>query len=393
MQQQKLPPPIRTDGSNAFAFHTMSQRVPENFDAVVERNPDYPETIKTDVHALAEALRNDADIELFPPPAPDYESWLESSRGELPAAWHNTGWFFAETLAYRKLIAAVRFFETGRDPFAPVKDDELAGDSPWKTVEAAVSVEGTMEERIASAIRYSLWANRIDLSYGDSHRLGSDPGSDDTVIADESDRCAPSLAAPGGTVHIVTDNTGSELAADMVLARTLITVPDRTVVVHVKFHPTYVSDATAADVVELIRRMEPARTGDQGAPERRRCAQDLRTAFEQGRLRVAPHPYWNSSRFLRDLPAGLSETFSGSRMTILKGDMNYRRLSCDAQWPVGTGFDAIASCMPCPVLSVRTLKSDTLAGGEPDRIRELDRREPGWRSGGKYAAVQFWRPD
>lgn len=394
MQQHQLPPPIRTDGSNPFAFRTISQRVPENFDAVVDRNPDYPQSIKSDVRALAQELRTDAGIRMFPPPEPDYESWLDACRGELPASWHDTSWFFAETLAYRKLITAVRYFETARDPFAPMKEDELAGDGPWRILEAALGVDGSLEEKIAAAVRYSLWANRIDLSYGDSHRLGSDPGSDEMVIVDNSDRCAPSLAAPGGTVHIVTDNTGSELAADMALARILLTVAERTVVMHVKFHPTYVSDATAADLFALLRRMGRSRTGDPAAGERRRSAHELHAAFERGRLRVVPHPYWNSSRYLRELPRGLSAAFSASRMVILKGDMNYRRLSCDALWPVGTDFAAIASSLPvsspAPVLAVRTLKSDTLAGGSPRRIGELDSQEPGWRSSGKYAAVQFW---
>ncbi len=132
------PPPIRTDGSNEFAFRTMSQRVPENFDAVIVRNPDYSTGIKTAIRELSESIRENAGVTVFPPPAPDYELWLESCKRELPATWHQASWLFAETLAYRKLIAAVRYWENGRDPFLPVKEEEFTGPGPGKVFEASL---------------------------------------------------------------------------------------------------------------------------------------------------------------------------------------------------------------------------------------------------------------
>ncbi|HUX13212.1 MAG TPA: ARMT1-like domain-containing protein [Spirochaetia bacterium] len=384
------PPPIRTDRGNEFAFRTMSQRVPENFEAVIERNPDYSTGIKTAIRELSASIRGNAPIALFAPPAPDYETWLESCEKELPATWLQAPWLFAETLAYRKLIDAVRYWESGRDPFLPVKEEELAGPGLRNVFEASLHVTGSPEERIAQAIRLSLWANRIDLSYRESRALGSDPGAQETLVTDDTIHCVPLLAEPGGTVHVVVDNTGSELAADLALTDHLLRIRNRVIILHVKNHPTYVSDATVADVRTLIRRMADSADRGSAARSTQSCANRLLAAFHEGRLRILPHPYWNSDRFLSDMPRGLQSSFAQARMIILKGDMNYRRLAADAIWPVGASFADAVCFMPCPVLAIRTLKGDTLAGGPPDRIAELDSRKPAWKSSGKYAVVQFW---
>ena len=55
-----------------------------------------------------------------------------------------------------------------------------------------------------------------------------------------------------GDVHIVLDNTGSELALDLLLVDALLSFGFARVTLHVKMHPTFVSDATAADVHTLF---------------------------------------------------------------------------------------------------------------------------------------------
>jgi len=380
------PLPLRTDGGNWFAHRTMAERIPENIELVASRN-DFPQRITSDLQSLARAIREDDEATMFAPPAPDYESWLDSCASVLPATWLHAPWMFAETFAYRKLIEAVRFWETGIDPFAPMKDDELSGAGPWELQSEALSSAGSAERRIAATLKYSLWGNRIDLSYRDSMHLGS-RGQDSELIVDDSAVAAELLARPGGTVHLATDNTGSELAADLILADRLLSIDGRIVVFDVKMHPTYVSDATAQDVLTLISRMSDHTEGGNGLSPAD-AAGRLRKAFEAGRFRIIPHLYWNSSRFLWELPEGVLAALASARLLILKGDMNYRRLSGDGLWTPDVPFSTAAGYLPCPVLAVRTLKSDTLMGGPVDRITLLDREEPTWRSGGKYGAIQL----
>jgi len=383
------PSPLRTDSDNWFAHRTMAERIPENIELVASRN-DYPQSMASDLRSLARAIREDDEATMFAPPAPDFESWFESCASVLPATWLHAPWMFAETFAYRKLIEAVRFWETAIDPFAPMKEDELSGAGPWELQAEALASDGSTEQQIASTLKYSLWGNRIDLSYRDSMHLGS-RGHDSELIVDDSAAAAALLARPGGTVHLATDNTGSELAADLILADRLLSVEACTVVFEVKMHPTYVSDATAQDVLALVSRMSAHGEGLSGRTPAD-AAVRLRKAFEAGRFRIIPHLYWNSSRFLWELPDGILSALTSARILILKGDMNYRRLSGDGLWNSEVPFSTAAGYLPCPVLAVRTLKSDTLMGGPVDRIARLDREEPTWRSGGKYGAIQLCMP-
>lgn len=54
-----------------------------------------------------------------------------------------------------------------------------------------------------------------------------------------------------------------------------------------------------------------------------------------------------------DLAADLNE----SSLVILKGDLNYRKLLADRQWPYSTGVhEACGNFLGVPYLSLRTLK-------------------------------------
>lgn len=393
------PEPLRTGPENHFAHRTMAERIPQNIEQVVEQNPEYPSKVRASLGELARSIRNNGSIHLFEPPAPDFEEWENAFHSAVrdhatrtgvalqAPSWLDAPWFFAETLAYRTLVSYVRWWETGLDPFLAVKEEELAGNGLWQMQQAALEVDGSVEERIGALIRFTLWGNRIDLSYTDSRDLGME-GSDGDFLQDDTAKALPLLLRRGGSVHIVTDNTGSELAADLAFADRLLTVEGRTVVFHVKLHPTYVSDATAGDLFSLIDRMKSRRDGSPGSRPSD-AADRLLQAFEDGRLRVIPHQFWNSSRFLWDMPSGLTQSFRQARILILKGDMNYRRLSGDAIWPPGTRFEDAAGYLPCPLLAVRTLKSDTLIGGPAETVAKKDESEPGWRSGGRYGVIQF----
>ena len=56
-----------------------------------------------------------------------------------PLTWHNVEWFFAETYFYCQLMQAIDYYETGRDPFLPKKQAELASDSLWALVREATN--------------------------------------------------------------------------------------------------------------------------------------------------------------------------------------------------------------------------------------------------------------
>lgn len=392
------PAPIRTDQSNAFANNTMRVRLPAIIDETIALNSDYPPGIKERLCRL----RNDIatgeridDMELAP--TGDEGSWASALLRQRhivggEPTWHNAEWFFAETFAYRCLIEAARWHESGRDPFLPKKLEELHSDALWRLVERAYQPLDSPVSEVRRAVEFALWGNRIDLSYAASMERGAEASADDLLV-DDRDALMADLSALRTSregfrsrepVHIVADNAGSELAMDLALSETLLRQETPAVVIWLKAHPTFVSDATPADVWMMLAEMD-RRSGRAGA-----LAGRLRAAWAQGQLRFLPHAYWNSSRFLWDLPADLASQLNRARLVIIKGDANYRRAVGDCIWAAHTPFSDVVNYLDAPVLCLRTLKSDPVVGLQSaETARQLDCCDPDWRVNGQRGLIQF----
>ena len=392
------PPPIRTDHSNAFANNTMAVRIPDIISETIALNPDYPASIKSRLRALRDEIAGGGPIRRLPvESADDYEAWLDAIErqrhivdGEL--TWQNAEWFFAETYAYRCLVEAVRWAEDGRDPFAPKKQAELRGDALWQLLERALQPIPDARGEIGRAVEFALWGNRIDLSYAAALERGTNISPEDLLVDDRPqlleyvDQLI--LGRPrsddGDSIYIVADNAGSELAMDMVLSDCLLRHSNCQVVLYLKAHPTFVSDATVEDVWILLSEMSK-----RGGPSAELSTR-LSDAWRSERLRFLPHRYWNSSILLRDLPAPLRDSINSGQLLIIKGDANYRRAVGDALWPVDTPFHKVMSYLDVPVLCLRTLKSDPIVGlPDSETASKLDSADLQWRVNGRRGLIQF----
>ncbi len=383
------PAPIRTDSSNTFAHYSMHTRVPRILREVQELNPDYDPLILSALDALHDAIQGDAPIPMLDLPAPDYDDWAAEYQAVPSATWLNAPWFFAEVYFYRQMMQAVRWWETNRDPFTPKKDEELLSATLWERLDLALESHAVpLEERLASAFKHALWGNRVDLSYAVAAAHGNTWTLDDLLV-DDSLRVSQVLMQSGGMlpggVHLVTDNAGTELAADLALVDTLLDGVTERVTLHLKLHPTFVSDATLPDVLGFLKLIGD---GEHGKPARL-LASRLRKALRLGRLRLAPDGYWNSSRFAWDMPPRLVKLFGSAALVIFKGDANYRRLVGDAIWPTDTPFDQVMAYFPAPVMALRTLKSDPVVGLPSGMAARLDPLDTDWRINGKRGVIQF----
>ena len=384
------PDPIRTDSSNPFAQRTIRERLPAILRETRALNPDYAPRIHDNIQRLHDELTGDAAIRLIETPAPDYDDWHNAWSPFRHSSWQHCQWFFAEVYHYRLLMEAVRWWETGRDPFAPKKAEEYASDAHWQLLARALSVAGPLEERLATMLELALWGNRIDLSYAVASAHGSEIASED-LLTDERAAYVERLlrvdhpARAPGEVHIIADNAGSELTMDLALAALLLgeNIASR-VVLHLKLHPTFVSDATVSDVLDFLKLLL-ARSGDRDAQG---LGTRLAALLEEGRLRLAPDAWWNSSNFLYALPPRLQTSFAKARLAILKGDANYRRMVFDTVWPADMPLRAIAGHFPCPLLALRTMKSDPVVGLAPGQAQRLDDVDADWRVNGKRAVLQ-----
>ncbi|MDT0611568.1 ARMT1-like domain-containing protein [Streptomyces lancefieldiae] len=198
---------------------------------------------------------------------------------------------------------------------------------------------------------------------------------------------------PGGTATgprtlcLVADNAGRELVPDLLLVSHLLAQGrvDRAVL-HVKPYPYYVSDATTADVLDALRRLVAA--GGAAAAYGRR----LWAALTDGRVTVRAHPFSCAPLPYADMPADLREEFAAATVTVLKGDLNYRRLVGDRWWPPTTSFADVTAYFPGPVAALRTLKSDVITGLSPDTEAALEASgEQRWRTSGTHALIQVRR--
>jgi hypothetical protein len=89
------------------------------------------------------------------------------------------------------------------------------------------------------------------------------------------------------------------------------------------------------------------------------------------------------------MPAGLRAEFAAATVTVLKGDLNYRRLVGDRRWPPTTPFADVTAYFPGPVAALRTLKSDVITGLTADTERALEGSgERRWRTSGTHALIQ-----
>ncbi len=377
------PPRIRTD-DNEFARHTMAVRVPAILETVLAQNPDYSASIATSVRELADDLRAGAPFPSLVRSQPDsgFSRALEARQGE---GWLSSDWFFAETYAYRQLAERVGYFETGRDPFLSTKEEEYASPAHARAFESGLALAEARGADLGALFFAALFGNRMDLSFAASREHGLEASSDDLLL-DDRERAAELARARPGPVHVVVDNAGTELTLDLVLVDFVLRHLAANVVLHLKIHPTFVSDATKADVLGFLR---PPAEREPRFVAGRTFLERLRAALADGRIELRSHPFWNGPDSLWQAPAELVAELAGARLVILKGDANYRRALGDASYPPGVSFAEATDYFPAPLLALRTNKSDPLVGLDAERQRELEARDPSFRVNGRRGVASL----
>jgi hypothetical protein len=360
----------------------MATRVPAILDRVLETNPELDPRRAEGVRELARGLREGRSLPPLASNAPDggFGAALSARRGE---SWLATDWFFAETFAYRQLVERSGFFLDARDPFLPTKCEEYASPAHAAALERALEVSGQGGD-LAELLHLALFGNRIDLSFAASRAHGLEIDAADLLV-DDREAAVRLLRDGSGPVHVVLDNAGTELTLDLVLVDALVTTAGVPVILHAKVHPTFVSDATEADLRAFLdgSRFVPRTAAARALVER------LRAAMASGRLAVTTHWFWNGPESLWDLPPELERELATARLVISKGDANYRRAVGDAVWTATTPFSDVTASFPAPLLALRTLKSDPIVGLAFGATEALDRADPEWRVNGRRGVASL----
>jgi len=363
------PPAILSNVPGSFPQSVLRDRHPAIVRRVLQDFP-YPPAARRRLEALVQ----EPTVEPLPASAHDAGDWARWGTGMYGRSWYDVPFLWAENYFYRRLLDAAGYYEPGPwhglDPFGPQKAADLPGSAELAELDALGDLPH--DEQAAALTAAALWGNRADLGF----RLGQPTvTSVDELIVDDSKRLWSALRG-GGTVCVVADNAGRELLPDLVLIDFLLrTGRAGRVELHIKPAPYFVSDALTADVLAELRRF-PAGSAIGGR---------LWAALRDGSLELFADRFYCAPLTFHDVPDGLAGRFAAAELTILKGDLNYRRLVGDRHWPASASFEQLTSYFPGAVAALRTVKSDVVVGLAEGAEQTLP---ASWRTSGSFAMIQ-----
>lgn len=392
--------PLRADEDHtSFAFITLRDRLPaiitKLIDALHRRRGQGANDHATLIAALAQLRHQLQTNKPLLSSTDDDDNFLAPWQRQISAfpakwqTWFGAPWLFSECFLYARVYAICRQHHVNFDYFSSHKQAESIH---FRAHHAFT------EDDFRSVVLGSLWGNQADLSMS----AGQTPVArhSDIHAAAEShlldDYCAQVLAylerqhPSEHPIIFVLDNAGTELYHDMCLADWLLTHHHTTrIIFHAKQIPWFVSDVLKHDVDWLLER----------APQELR--QRWREYLETGRFMVRDHPFWTTHHpyaHLQHVAPDLHAELTSALLVIFKGDLNYRKIMYDCQWPHSTPFsEVVRPWCHFPILALRTCKANVVVGIPESRVRQLDSEQPnvmskGWLVNGQFGVLQFFNP-
>ncbi len=380
-----LPDHLRGNESGTFTEDSVVRRLPEIAHKTITDNG-LEGHHRERVEQLAADVNNGVILRVDEPEAGDFADWQGYVDEYEGLSWIDAPWFFAETYFYRRLLSATGYSlpasRSRVDPFELQKKTALDG---------ALSLAGELgnsRNDIRALIAASLWANRVDLSLwrageGDIEArtaavLG---GSTERLLVDDTDRALGILESEGADIHIVLDNSGAELVADLAVTASVLDRGGK-VTLHAKPHPTFVSDVTLPDLDATILRLAAEPTAAAA------IAHTVARARANGALQEKAHPFWVSPLPFWECPDDLVAEMASADLVVVKGDANYRRLLGDLHWKPTTPFPEIVRPLQ-PLLALRTPKSPVAAGIAAHVVERTTVTDPEWLTDGEWGMIQF----
>ncbi len=403
-QIPKLPLPNPLVGSEVGTFteFTVTQRMPGIARRVIIEN-NFPSQINESLENLASELPSGYLLPFVNDSGTDVAAWEKYLEPYQEQRWIDVPWFFAETYFYRLILNLTNYFRSGEwqgvDPFQLQKSQglETSLDSiitlctqVTKWLDDSQQQGETSQIGLISLLYFALWGNRVDLSLWsafESDRSNFDIESQQAhILVDDASQVAELLIhGEGKRIDFVVDNAGFELVCDLCLVDFLLgSGLANQIKLHLKPHPTFVSDAMIKDVHETIRFLiASSHQKVSGVGER------LQAYLASGKLLLSEDYFWTSPLAFWEIPDSLKDELSGASLLIVKGDANYRRLLGDRHWDFTTNFADIVCYLPVPMLALRTLKSEVAAGISPEVVEEVEKSDANWLTNGQWGVVQF----
>lgn len=339
--------------------------------------------------------------------------------------WFTGTWLFNECYLYRRI--AEIFYNTRHwtnyDCFERQKNETFRGsysavyDLARKMPDI---IQPMAEEKLEivynELIQVCLWGNATDLSLltnmsqEDIKRLQAIEKDHlakrrQFILVDDTNKLWEKIKTLNeGRVDFVLDNSGFEVYVDMVFADWLLqSKKAKKVVFNCKSMPWFVSDVMPKDMPMLIDNcLNPDFFPDTQSQENRNALETMALRWkgyiESGQLVVRADDFWCYGLSYWYMSSEAPELFNDmkqSDLVIYKGDLNYRKLVFDCDWPVTTPFsEAIGPSMAndfTNIIALRTNKADPIVGLSEETKVDIENRatRQEWRFSGKYAVVEY----
>jgi len=383
-----LPPLLMTSEDGSFAQETIKSRKPAIIDRILSHY-DYTPAIRSALLKLKHELINEPVRRLHEETS-DRSLWDEDLEPWIGRTWLQMPWFLAETFFYRRVLECVEYFQPGpwrgSDPYRHLKDQEIQ-DALLPFTKTYLSSPQTADLQIFQSACYrALWGNRGDLSNLDVFESDMSTQAE-KIILNQAENAFRFLQRSSAKIAYFFDNIGKELFYDLAFIDLLLkTGLAHSITGYLKNQPFFVSDAMPVDLETTLNLLDTA-----SSAESQRLSQRLRKAINSSKIIIKTPPFLTTGRMYQEMPLAMRKEISIHNLTILKGDVNYRRLFGDRHWDPTTSIDQAGGYFPTSFLSLRTLKAEMVLGITPETLTRLMKNsEPDWLINGKRGMITFF---
>lgn len=214
------------------------------------------------------------------------------------------------------------------------------------------------------------------------------------LLADDTDNIVDFILAnnkKSKRFDILLDNSSVEIISDLVLTDFLLrnALFDE-IHLHAKCYSWFVSDVTPNDFEFTLTQLQGNNSYAINLFLKR-----LRKYMEEKKLIFVTDPFWTlpySHNEMKRLAPKLYAELEICDAILLKGDLHYRKLVGDLDWPLGTPYtSAIRDFFPTTLIVIRTLKSDLAVQLNEDdaNLKEIRQKDQNWMVSGNYGIIQF----
>lgn len=188
-----------------------------------------------------------------------------------------------------------------------------------------------------------------------------------------------------GDISIVLNNTGKELVADLALAYTLLVLNlCKTVTFHTKAYTVNRYGATNVDVYGHIEHLaDPVHSSVWAV---RHFGEALRAFINNGRIKIIDDEFWCLPSPLWEMPEHVESILGTSKLVIVKGDANYRRMLGSRSWPLSD--KSTLKYWHVPVCAIRVIESEIGCGFDEATVRQATFNKS-FMTSGRWGQIQF----